>query len=92
MKPRTEATTEMEASEERMSREDGMRYCYQTATFYLFMPGSQERSARVLEGRMLCPTGCALQTVSSSIGDTGPASWFKVMPATARLYDRVQGT
>ncbi len=56
MKPRTEATTEMEASEERMSREDGMRYCYQAATFYLFMPGSQERSARVLEGRMLCLT------------------------------------
>jgi hypothetical protein len=32
-----------------MSREDGMRYCYQTATFYLFMPGPQERSARILK-------------------------------------------
>ena len=48
-----------------MSRKDGMRNCYQTATFYLFIPGRWGRSARVLEDSF-----GIRQMASSNLGGT----------------------
>jgi hypothetical protein len=67
-----------------MSREDGMRYCYHTATFYLSMPGSQGRCARILEG--LRETR---QIGSSREGATGSKSWFEILAAIALSYYKV---
>ena len=77
----------MEALGEDLSREDGMRYCYQTATFYLFMPGRRGRSARVLKDSRYVQ-----QMASPEYGGTEPTPRFTAPLATARLSDRVQGT
>jgi hypothetical protein len=69
-----------------MSREDGMRYCYQTATFYLSMPGRRGRSARLLEDIGI------QQMASLEQGGTESIPRFTAPIAIARLYCRVQGT
>jgi hypothetical protein len=92
-RPRTEAASEIEALGEynvlqgAMSRKDGMRYCYRTATFYLFMPGRRGRSARALKDWVLIQ-----QMAFSSHEGTEPTPRFKAPLAIARLYYRVQGT
>jgi hypothetical protein len=64
-----------------------MRYCYQTATFYLSMPGRGGRSARVLEDWDMVQ-----QMASWQPGGTELTPRFIAPLAIARLYGRVQGT
>jgi hypothetical protein len=86
--PRTEATSEMEALGEDMSREGGMRHCHHTAAFYLLMPGPQGRCARTLEGLDYR----AQQMASSRAGGAGPESCFSVLAVIAPPICEVQGT